>query len=309
MSALSNWFNHLSPTTRGVLLLCVSSSLFATMGVCIRFASFTVDNTQVVFFRNIVTLVVIGGIYLGRAPKRFFKDMKTTQIKLHLARGITGVAAMYGFFYAIAKLPLSNAMIFTYAAPVFIPFVAWVFLREPMSARMWLAAALGFVGVTLVAKPDTGVFDWISVIGLSAALLAATAFVAVRALTKTEPITRIVFYFALIASVISFVPAIPGFRAFSLTELGFLIGAGVFATAAQMIMSKAYSYADAGKIAPANYTAIAIAGGWAWLIWGEVPDLISMTGMLVILGAILLCMPESVRTFKAWLSDKLAKKT
>ena len=309
MSALSNWFNHLSPTTRGVLLLCMSSSLFATMGVCIRFASFTVDNTQVVFFRNLVTLVVIGGVYLGRAPKRFFSDMKTAQLKLHLVRGITGVAAMYGFFYAIAKLPLSNAMIFTYAAPVFIPFVAWVFLREPMSARMWLAAGLGFVGVTLVAKPDSGVFDWISLIGLSAALLAATAFVAVRALTKIEPITRIVFYFALIASVISFVPALPGFRAFSLTELGFLLGAGAFATAAQMIMSKAYSFADAGKIAPANYTAIAIAGGWAWLIWGEVPDLISVVGMLVILGAILLCMPDSVRTFKAWIVDKLSKQT
>ena len=279
------------------------------MGVCIRFASFTVDNTQVVFFRNLVTLVVIGGVYLGRAPKRFFSDMKTAQLKLHLVRGITGVAAMYGFFYAIAKLPLSNAMIFTYAAPVFIPFVAWVFLREPMSARMWLAAGLGFVGVTLVAKPDSGVFDWISLIGLSAALLAATAFVAVRALTKIEPITRIVFYFALIASVISFVPALPGFRAFSLTELGFLLGAGAFATAAQMIMSKAYSFADAGKIAPANYTAIAIAGGWAWLIWGEVPDLISVVGMLVILGAILLCMPDSVRTFKAWIVDKLSKQT
>ena len=76
-----------------------------------------------------------------------------------------------------------------------------------------------------------------------------------------------------------------------------------------MIMSKAYSFADAGKIAPANYTAIAIAGGWAWLIWGEVPDLISVVGMLVILGAILLCMPDSVRTFKAWIVDKLSKQT
>lgn len=273
---------------KGLALLSLSALLFASMGVLIRFASHTVDNATVVFMRNLTgTLLLLPyALYQG---KSFFI---TDKIWMHLWRALVGLAAMYGFFYAIAHLPLSNAMVFTYSSPVFIPLVAWLFLKERISRLMLLAALVGLVGVFLVAKPSDAMFNWLSLVGLSSSLLASMAFVTVRALTKTEPATRIVFYFCLISTVISAIPMFWHWRVLNSQELFYLVGAGTLATLSQVCLSKAYGYAPAGKIGPANYLAIIFAGIWAWILWGEIPDHLSITGMILIFIALLLCLPR-----------------
>lgn len=273
---------------KGLALLSLSALLFASMGVLIRFASHTVDNATVVFMRNLTgTLLLLPyALYHGKV---FFI---TDKIWMHLWRALVGLAAMYGFFYAIAHLPLSNAMVFTYSSPVFIPLVAWLFLKERISRLMLLAALVGLVGVFLVAKPSDAMFNWLSLVGLSSSLLASMAFVTVRALTKTEPATRIVFYFCLISTVISAIPMFWHWRVLNSQELFYLVGAGTLATLSQVCLSKAYGYAPAGKIGPANYLAIIFAGIWAWILWGEIPDHLSIAGMILIFIALLLCLPR-----------------
>jgi drug/metabolite transporter (DMT)-like permease len=272
----------------GLLLLAVSAFLFASMGVLIRLASQTVDNSAVVFFRNLTGLLVLLPFFMWRG----FDQLKTQKIWMHTWRAVVGLAAMYGFFYAIAHLKLSNAMVFTYSSPVFIPLVAWLFLKEPVTRMMLLAASIGLVGVLLVAKPDHGMLNLLSMIGLSSSFLAAMAFVTVRAMTHTEPATRIVFYFCLIATLISAIPMLWARHSYTLHELCLLCGAGVLATISQLCLSTAYRYAPAGQIGPANYLAIIFAGFWAALLWQEYPDTLSIIGMLIILLALLLCLPR-----------------
>ncbi len=204
---------------------------------------------------------------------------------------MVGLLAMYGFFYAIAQLKLSNAMVFTYSSPIFIPLIAWLFLKEKVSAAMLIAALFGLMGVLCVAKPDAGLFNHLSIIGLGASFLAAMAFVTVRALTQTEPPERIVFYFCLIGTLISVIPMFWLWRSYQWNELGLLISAGVLANISQIFMSRAYSLAPAGQIGPVNYIAIIFAGIWGFLFWQELPDLSSMLGFGLILIAILLCSP------------------
>ncbi|PTQ90701.1 EamA domain-containing membrane protein RarD [Agitococcus lubricus] len=273
---------------KGLALLSISALLFSTMGVLIRLASHSVDNTTIVFMRNLTgTLLLLPFALLQGAS--FFK---TDKFYMHAWRAIVGLIAMYGFFYAIAHLPLSNAMVFTYSSPVFIPLVAWLFLKERISGWMLLAAGIGLLGVMLVSKPNEGLFNWLSLVGLSSSFLAAMAFVTVRALTQTEPATRIVFYFCLISTVISAIPMYWSWRLLSLHELGYVIGAGTLATLSQVCLSKAYGYAPAGKIGPANYLAIIFAGLWAWLLWDERPDRLAIIGMMLIFIALLLCLPR-----------------
>lgn len=282
-----------SSLLKGLALLSLSALLFSAMGVMIRLASHSVDNATVVFARNLT-----GTLLLLPLAIRGGREFLTTRVPFkHLWRALVGLAAMYGFFYAIAHLPLSNAMVFTYSSPVFIPLVAWLFLKERITPLMLLAAAVGMVGVVLVAKPDQGMFNLLSLVGISSSLLASMAFVTVRALTATEPATRIVFYFCAIATVVSAMPMYWHWRVLTLTELGYLTAAGTLATLSQISLSKAYGYAPAGKIGPANYLAIIFAGFWAWLLWGEIPDRYSIGGMVLIFLALLLCLPrDSVKT-------------
>lgn len=277
----------------GLILLSTSAFLFASMGVLIRLASHTVDNPTIVFFRNAIGLLVLTPFLLTQG----IDHLKTSRIWMHAWRSVVGLIAMYGFFYAIAHLKLSNAMVFTYSSPIFIPLVAWLFLKEKMTVYMVLAAVLGFVGVIMVTKPDTGLFNGLSVIGIGSSFLAAMAFVTVRALTDTEPVTRIVFYFCFIGTLLSAIPMLWLWRSYSMHELILLCSAGALATLSQICLSKAYSFAPAGQIGPANYLAIIFAGIWAATLWGEYPDFLSIIGMMVILLALLLCTPYFSRLF------------
>ena len=268
-------------------LLMLSAFLFSIMGVCIRYASYTLDNYTIVFFRNFVGIFIFLPLIFNKGIGFF----KTQKLWMHTWRALVGLTAMYGFFYAIAHLKLSNAMVFTYSSPIFIPLIAWLFLKEKITLSMLIAAGLGLFGVICVAKPDSGMFNQISMIGLSASFLAAMAFVTVRALTSTEPPERIVFYFCLIGTVISAIPMFWMIRPYTVKELAFLIGAGLLANISQMFMSYAYKLAPAGQIGPVNYIAIIFAGTWGFLFWGEIPDHYSLIGFGFILVAIILCNP------------------
>ena len=142
-----------------------------------------------------------------------------------------------------------------------------------------------------MAKPDQGMFNALSVIGLGACFLSAMAFVTVRALTSTEPPERIVFYFCIFGTLISSIPMFWHWRAFTLKELALLITAGLLANISQLFMSYAYSLAPAGQIGPMNYIAIVFAGIWGFIFWHEIPDMFSIIGISIILIAILACNP------------------
>lgn len=276
-----------SPIVKAILCLTIAAFLFSLMGVCIRYASHTVDNATIVFFRNFIGLF----IFLPLIFKKGVGFFKTNKIWMHTWRSLAGLTAMYGFFYAIAHLKLSNAMVFTYSSPIFIPLIAWLFLKEKMSASMLMAAFIGLIGVLYVAKPDHGLFNLMSGIGLGASFLAAMAFVTVRALTATEPPERIVFYFCFIGSLVSMIPMFWVWRPYTLLELSLLIGVGLLANISQLFLSNAYKLAPAGQIGPVNYIAIIFAGIWGYCFWQEVPDALSLVGFTLILAAILICSP------------------
>ncbi len=276
-----------SQLLKALACLTFAAFLFSIMGVCIRYASHSVDNATIVFFRNFIGLFIFVPLLLNKGVSFF----KTEKLWMHTWRSVVGLTAMYGFFYAIANLKLSNAMVFTYSSPIFIPLIAWLFLKEKITLSMLIAAGMGLIGVLCVAKPDSGMFNLMSGIGLGASFLAAMAFVTVRALTATEPPERIVFYFCLIGSLISMLPMFWLWRPYSLRELSLLIAAGLLANISQLFLSNAYKLAPAGQIGPVNYIAIIFAGIWGYLFWQELPDGLSLVGFSLILTAILICSP------------------
>ncbi|WP_296127947.1 DMT family transporter [Pseudomonas sp. Ga0074129] len=272
-------------------MLALSALLFSLMGLGIREVSTGVNNESVVFWRNLVGVL----FFLPLVLLKGVRPLKTARLKSHLGRTLFGLAAMYCFFYAIAHLPLADAMLFTYSAPVFTPLIAWWWLKEPLSKRMLLTTGIGLIGVLLVAKPSAALLDSHALIGLAASILAALAFVSIREMSDTEPAFRIVFYFSLFSALISAIPLTWAWQPLTQAQLGLLLVIGLLATASQIIMSKAYSLAPPGQIGPFAYLAIVFAGLIAWLRWGEVPDLTSLLGAALIFSSSLLSISLSKR--------------
>jgi drug/metabolite transporter (DMT)-like permease len=269
---------------QGAALLALSALLFSLMGVGIREVSVSVNNESVVFLRNLVGVLFFLPLILFKG----LRPLKTTRLKSHLWRTTYGLAAMYCFFYAIAHLPLADAMLFTYSAPLFTPLIAWWWLKEPLSKRMLLTTVVGLIGVLLVAKPSAALLDSHALIGLAASVMAAFAFVSIREMSDTEPAYRIVFYFSLFSALLSSIPLTWAWQPLSEHDLWLLLAIGLLATASQIVMSKAYSLASPGLIGPFAYLAIVFAGLIAWLRWGETPDVTSLFGAALIFSASLL---------------------
>lgn len=275
---------RLSRPLHGAALLALSAFLFSLMGVAIREASLSVNNESVVFFRNLVGVL----FFLPLIALKGFAPLKTQRLSAHLWRTTYGLAAMYCFFYAIAHLPLADAMLFTYSAPVFTPLIAYWLLKEPLTKSMLVATAIGLTGVLMVAKPSSALLGGQALIGIAASLLAAFAFVSIRQMSDTEPAFRMVFYFSLFSATISAAPLSWSWQPLSSHDLWLLLIVGLLATTSQIVMSKAYSLAPPGQIGPVAYLAIVFAGAIAWLRWGETPDLSSLIGAGLIFASSLL---------------------
>ena len=135
-------------------------------------------------------------------------------------RGLAGVAAVSCYFYAIARLPLADAVLLNQSIPLFVPLVERVWLGEPIPPRLWRVLLIGFAGLLLILRPGFGVFQPVALVGLASAALASIAQVGIRRLTRTEPVTRIVFYFGLIASLAAAPPAALTWRTPSPGDVG-----------------------------------------------------------------------------------------
>jgi drug/metabolite transporter (DMT)-like permease len=274
---------------RGAAYMTLSALLFAVMGACVKLAAAELSNAMVVFLRNGLALVVL----LPWALRPAAPALETRRLGGHLVRGVAGLLAMYCFFFAIARLRLADAVLLNYSLPLFMPFIERLWLGEPLSARLWPPIGLGFLGLVIILRPGLGVFDPVALVALLAAVLAALAQVAVRTLTRDEPVTRIVLYFSLISTLGSLPAALLDWR-WPGTELyGVLATLGVSATLAQLAMTRAYGLAAAARVGPFVYAAVVFAGLLDWLVWSKLPDLPFLAGALLVCAAGVLVLRSS----------------
>lgn len=257
--------------------------LFACMAALAKWAAQTLPSEVVVFFRAAIGLLAL----LPLMAHRGLPSLATAHWRWHLSRGLAGLAAMYCFFYALAHLPLGEAMLLNYTTPLFVPFIALSALGERPPRRVWVGIAVGFGGVVLILKPGMALFSPAALVGVAAGVLAAIAMVSIRRLGQTEPTTRIVFYFSVIATAGAAVPLLWRWR-LPAPELWLaLVAMGVIATAAQLLLTRAYRAAPAAQIGPFIYVTVVFAAALGWWVWGEVPDARSVAGTaLVVLAGI-----------------------
>lgn len=276
----------MSPLVKGLLCLAFASVLFATAGVLIRLASAFVTTEYVVFFRNLVGLLLFVPLIAIKGISHF----KTTHPWMHFCRALVGVSAMYAFFYGIAHFALSDAMMFVHAAPVLVPLLGHFLLKEVVGPRVYMIAVLGLIGIVLALEPSRNAGFWSMLgIGLFCTVTSALAFICVRKLSYTEPSERIVFYFTFLGTILTSFLVYGKPMDLPAMAWALLFAVGAVTTIAQGFLTRGYSYAFAGKIAPASYLTVVFAGFYGWLIWGETPGVLAIVGyVLVFMAAILL---------------------
>lgn len=273
-----------SPNTQllfGALLVVAAELMFASMGAVIKTLSAQLPFEMLVFFRNGFALLFL----LPLLARRGMPSLATRVPHLHLLRAFAGLAAMYCFFYTLGAMHLANAVILKLTAPIFIPVIASLWLREEITLTMAAAVLVGFAGVALIVRPPGGHLDAVALIGLAGGTLIALVKVTIRRLTRTEPATRIVFYYSLVATLVSIVPLAWTWRMPTPTDWAWLALLGLLATAGQLLMTRGYAAAPAARVGPFTYASVLFAAAYGWWFWGERWDLWAFSGALLIVIA------------------------
>ena len=197
---------------------------------------------------------------------------------------------MYCFFYAIAHLQLSEAFLLAATAPLFIPVIAHLWFREPISHMLGGAIVMGFIGIILILKPGFGVFQPTAIVGVAAGAFAALAMVTIRRMSATEPAIRIVFYFTVLGTLISAVPLIWSWQVPQPKIWWLLALIGLLAAVGQFLLTKGYSLAPAAQVGPFTYMNVLFASFFGWIFWGESLDVMTW------IGAALICIAGIIST-------------
>lgn len=271
------------------LAMVASALFFSLMGVCVKQVGTRIPATEVVLARAVVS-VVLSWWMLRRAGIAPWGQRRG----LLIWRGAIGTLALLCVYQALALLPLAAATVLQYSYPTFTALLAWLSLGEPVGPRLLGAVGLGWVGVMVLAWPPAGsglgtsLPPWAVAIALVGAFSTALAYVSVRALRHSEHPLVIVFYFPLVALVLSLPlvllnPVVPSWG-----ELGWLLGVGLFTQLGQLTLTEGLMGLPAARATAISYVQVGFAVLWGWLIFAEPLEATTLLGGLLVLAAALI---------------------
>ena len=281
---------------RGICISLIAYLFFVTASSLVWNFQGRFPTIQIIFIQNCVSLLCI----LPLSLRNGFHRLKTDFFPVHLMRDVFGVLSYYLYFVAIRYLNLVDATTLNYSAPFFVPFVWWIWMREKINVHIWWSIIVGFLGVAVILNPSRQIFQLGFLFGLFAGIASAIALSALRVLNlKREPMSRSLFYYFLIGSILSFPFALVYWEQPTGTEWFEIIGIGVATSVGQILLTIAYRYGTASYLSPLGYVSVIYAGIISWLIFDRTPGIRSLIGtLLIVLGGtltyILKKKPESI---------------
>lgn len=271
-------------TRRAIYLSLVMVFIASTAAVVTKYAAERATTEAIVTVQYLICLLLCARTTLRPG----LANLHTHRIGLHLFRGAAGVLGFYLFYAALEHVPMVDAVLLRQSAPLTVPLVLWAWSRESIAPVAWLPLAIGFAGVAVILRPDTGGLSWWHAGGFVSALCLGISMVATHKLATTEPGSRILFYYFLLSLACVAPFSLGDFDGLRWQEWLAMAYVGVAIYGTLRLYTRAYAIAPASAIAPINYLAVVLAALWGWLLWGQVPDRWSLLGSaLVIAGALL----------------------
>jgi drug/metabolite transporter (DMT)-like permease len=268
-------------------MIC-ATFLFAAMGVCVKFASAVYGAGEIVMYRGLVGLVGIALLARARGV-----SLRTRVPAMHAWRSVVGVTSLTMWFYAIGHMPLATAVTLNYMSSVWMALFliggAVVMGAQRVDPRLVATVLVGFVGVALVLQPSIARDQMVpGMVGLGSGMMSALAYLQVATLGRAgEPELRVVFYFSIGSSLAGVgMAAVQGLHAHhTATGLSLLLATGVFATTAQVALTRAYTIGKPLSNASLQYLGIAFSFVFGIWLFHDPLTWLASAGMVLIVGA------------------------
>ena len=266
-----------SDRTKGIAFIILSALGFALMSACVKLAG-DLPNFQKVFFRNLVSAII--ALYLILKHKGSFTGKRESR-NLLLMRSTFGTIGVILNFYAIDKLVLSDANMLNKLSPFLSVILCALFLKEKINRKQIVSIIIAL----LIIKPTFSIAIIPYLAGIFGALFAASAYTCLRVLGKKEESYTIVFFFSMFSLITTFPMFIYVYEPMTISQLIYLLLAGLFASLGQFGITLAYRYAPAKEISIFDYTNIIFSAILSIFIFNQYPDILSIVGYIVVFSA------------------------
>jgi S-adenosylmethionine uptake transporter len=211
-------------------------------------------------------------------------------LKPNLVRGTLIAAMALAFFWSISKLPMALVLTLTFVGPLTVPFMAALYLKEPVQPRYVAAGGVGFVGVLVTVGGMPGL-SGDHLLAAAAAVFAAILYGASAVILRSRAAADGATVITLIAAVVPMLwlspvlltlPALP-----PLVDLGLMMAMGLAGNIGVQLMARGYVHLEAQVSAVMEYSALPWAALFGWLLFDEAVAATTLAGAAIIAGACL----------------------
>ena len=292
---------NVQQNSRGILLVILAMSVFSIQDVLIKFISSNVSLFQILFYRSVIGALLI--IIFQRAIGQTIR-LWTAYPALSLLRGVFFFFGYSAFYFAQSKMPIANATVLFLVSPFFITILSIYFFDSRVGSRRWIAMLVGFSGVAFIVQPETSQFGWIYLLPVGVALVYSMSMMIAKKTAGEDTVYQQVIVMYFVTAILSGLMGLI-FGDGSIADLGiegiefishpwrlniFSINASLvviagIGTTGFILLHSAYRIADPAVISPYEYSGLASVGILAFFVFGEVPNIQAITGMLLIVGA------------------------
>ena len=275
----------------GVLWMLLATASYTLMGAATKVAVPIAGLATVLFWRS----VFITGLTFALARARG-ASLRPVNLRLLFWRSLTGFIAMVAYFWALSQIPLATAAALLYINPILVVLFAGVLIKERVPRGTLPLTLMGFGGVALIMKPSLEGTSLGAIAALTAGVMSAFAYLAVRKLRESDSTESIVMSFSVFCTLGSAPFALSGAfgSAFPTEASTWLLLAlvGLGAAGGQLAMTEAYRLERASVVGPFSYATVLWSALLGWLAFDEALDPISGLGIGLLLAS------------GAWLSRK-----
>lgn len=266
----------------GIVYIITSAFCFAFMNAFVRLAG-DLPSTQKSFFRNFVALIFASIILIkNKIP---FKVQHKSNVPALLVRAGLGTVGILCNFYAIGHLVLADASMLNKMSPFFVIIFSFIFLKERLTFFQGAAVFTAFIGSLFIIKPSFNMEMFPAFLGLVGGMCAGAAYTAVRYLgNHGEKNPFIVAFFSAFSCLTTLPFLIFDYHPMTGYQLLSLIGAGLAAAGGQFSITAAYTKAPAKEISVYDYSQIIFATILGFFLFGDVPDIYSVIGYVIIIA-------------------------
>ncbi len=266
----------MSPINLAVLLLVIGNLMASLSDIAVKIIDGGITPYQYIFLRQIITL----GFIFPFWAKQSQAERAPAQGKLLLLRGHLILVGSGCMMVAVTHLPLATANAVFYAAPLLmLPLSIWILKETPPMGKV-VATLVGFIGVLVVLRPSQ--FHWAAWFALGTATTLAVFNILVRKLPNDQTVTTTLFWTTLFSVPISLLLACFHWQPLSQQELFMVAASAICILAYNALAVAAYKKTEAGSVALAEYSGLVFVAVIGALIFDEIPDWISLLGILMI---------------------------